>query len=47
MLEEEEGADVDEADRDGVEWLKEVANPDCLKLNCSLHLTVATTMTRM
>ena len=46
-LEEEEGADVDEADRDGVEWLKKVANPDCLKLNCSLHLTVAASMAHM
>ena len=43
-LEEEEGADVDEADRDGVERVKEVANPNRLNLNCSLHLTVAASM---
>ena len=44
---EKEGADVDGADQDGVERLKEVTNPDCLKLNCSLHLTVAASMAHM
>ena len=41
-LKEEEGADVDRANRDGVEWEGEAADLDYLNLNCtSLRLTVA------
>ena len=41
-LVEEEGANVDGADRDGAEWEGEVADPDCLDLNyTSLCLMVA------
>ena len=41
-LVEEEGADVDREDRDGVEREGEAAESVCHDLNCaSLHLTVA------
>ena len=47
-LVEEEGADVDEADRDGVEWVGGVADPDYLDLNyISLRLTVVASMAHM
>ena len=47
-LVEEEGANVDGADRDGAEWEGEVANPDYLDLNCtSLCLMVATSIAHM
>ena len=40
--EEEEGADVDREEQDGVEWEGGAAEFDCRDLNCaSLHLTVA------
>ena len=35
-LVEEEGLDVDRADRDGVEWERGATNPNCLDLNCAL-----------
>ena len=34
-LVEEEGADVDGVDRDGAEWERGAADPDCLDLNCA------------
>ena len=41
-LEEKEGADVDEAERDGVEWEEGATKFDCRDRNCaSLCLTVA------
>ena len=45
---EEEGADVDRADRDGAERKGGVAESDYRDLNCaSLRLTVATSMAHM
>ena len=45
---EEEGADVDGADRDEVEREGGTTDPDYLDLNCaSLRLTVAASMTHM
>ena len=42
---EDEGVDVDGANRDGIEQEGGVADPDCLDLNCaSLRLTVAASM---
>ena len=42
---EEEGADVDGANRDGTEQEGRAVNPDCLDLNyTSLHLTIAVSM---
>ena len=48
LLIEEEGADVDGANRDGAEWEGGVAKSDCRDLNCaSLRLTVAASMAHM
>ena len=45
---EEEGADVDGANRDGVEWKGGAAKFDCRDLNCtSLHLMVVASMAHM
>ena len=45
---EEEGVDVDGANRDGAEWVGGVVNPDCLDLNYALlRLMVATSMAHM
>ena len=42
---EDEGLDVDGANRDGIEQEGGVADPDCLDLNCALlRLTVAASM---
>ena len=42
---EEEGADVDGTDRDGIEWKGGATDLDYLNLNCaSLHLTVVASM---
>ena len=47
LLVEEEGADVDQANRDGVER-KGGAADSCCNLNCaSLHFTVAASMAHM
>ena len=44
-LEEEEGANVNGANRDGTKQEGGAAGPDCLDLNyASLHLTVAVSM---
>ena len=45
---EDEGVDVDRADRDGAERVGGGADSDCLYLNCaSLLLTVAASMAHM
>ena len=45
---EEEGADMDRVDRDGIEREGGAANPNCLDLNCApLCLTVAASMAHM
>ena len=42
---EEEGVDVDGANRNGTKWKGEDADLDCLDLNCALlHLTIAASM---
>ena len=47
-LEEEEGADMDEADRDGAECEGGATKSDCHDLNCALLLlTIAVTMAYM
>ena len=47
-LEEEEGADVDGADRYEAKWEGGVAESDCCDLNCiSLRLTVADSIAHM
>ena len=48
LLAENEGVDVDGADRDGAEQVGGAADPACLDLNyASLHLTVVVSMAHM